>query len=304
VLGAVYLAERVRDFELQCVVKLIRQGKITAGSRSQFILERQSLADMQHPYIAHLLDGGSTAEDDDFLVMEWVDGQSITGYCKSKQLSQNDILTLFCKVCQALEYAHSKLLVHGDIKPSNILVSEDGTPKLLDFGIAQHLQQPADTQQRAVTRYFASPEQLQHKKLGVASDIFSLATLLQVLLCDHTDKNQPEYRQLPPELRAIIERGREQQPEQRYANVTQLLDDCNRYQQRQPVQAYSNHWNYRARKFLHRNSLAVAAGVLLSLSLIIGASIALWQANIARTQKLQAEQFSQTLVGLLNAPVQ
>lgn len=301
-MGAVYLAERIRDFEHRCAIKLIRGGRITTDSRTHFIRERQNLASMQHPYIAHLLDGGSTDDGDDFLLMEWVDGQMITDYCHDQQLSRSKMLALFRKVCQALEYAHANLLVHGDIKPNNILVTSEGTPKLLDFGIAQHLQQPKDERQRAMSRYFASPEQLAHRKLTVASDIYSLCTLLQVLLCGSVDGNNERYRRLPAELRSIITVGRSTEPAQRYANVTQLLNDCDNYRDDKPLQAHGNSWRYRAKKFIQRNRLAVSAGTLLALSLIIGAGISLWQANIARAQKQQAEQFSQTLVELLNAP--
>ncbi len=301
-MGAVYLAERVRDFEHQCAIKLIRKGRMTDTSRAHFVRERQSLADMQHPYIAHLLDGGTTAEGDEFLVMEWIAGQPITDYCNSSQLNQMRILEVFGKVGQALEYAHAKLLVHGDIKPNNILVTADGTPKLLDFGIAQHLQQPPDTKQRALSRYFASPEQLEHKQLTVASDVFSLSTLLQVLLCGNTDSGNPKYQKLPAELRSIITRGRADLPQQRYANVTQLLHDCARFQKHQPVLAHGGNWTYLAGKFMQRHRLPVTAGILLAMSLITGTAVSLWQADIARTQKQQAEQFSETLVDLLNAP--
>ncbi len=301
-MGAVYLAERVRDFEHQSAIKLIRGGRITDINRSHFIRERQNLAAMQHPYIAHLLDGGTTEEGDDFLIMEWVAGQSITEYCHAQQLTRLQILMLFRKVCKALEYAHANLLVHGDIKPNNILVTDEGTPKLLDFGIAQHLQQSKDEQPRAMTRHFASPEQLAHRPLTVASDIYSLCTLLQVLLCNSLDETSQVYQRLPIELRSILQMGRAEQPEQRYDNVTQLLQDCDDYCDNKPIQAHGKAWTYRARKFLRRHRLAVTAGTLLALSLIVGTAVSLWQANIANAQKQQAEQFSQTLVELLNAP--
>ncbi len=301
-MGAVYLAARIRDFEHQCAIKLIRSGKLSETSREYFARERQSLADMQHPYIAHLLDGGTTSDGDEYFVMEWVAGQSITEYCKAGKLSEAGILDVFQKVCQALEYAHAKLLVHGDIKPSNILVTTDGTPKLLDFGIAQHLQQPLDQRQRAVTRNFASPEQLAHKKLTVTSDIYSLCTMLQVLLCGNTETASSGYLQLPAELRSIIEKGRSYEPDKRYTSVTRLLQDCTRYRQHQPVTAHSDRWGYRAGKFIQRNRVLVTAGTLLAISLITGAVVSLWQAQEALFQKQQAEQFSETLVGLLNAP--
>lgn len=301
-MGAVYLAERIRDFEHQSAIKLIRGGRITDISRSHFIRERQNLAAMQHPYIAHLLDGGTTEDGDDFLVMEWIAGQTITEYCSQQQLTQRQILMLFRKVCKALEHAHANLLVHGDIKPNNILVTSDGTPKLLDFGIAQHLQQPKDEQPRALTRHFASPEQLAHRPLTVASDIYSLCTLLQVLLCNSLDDSSQAYQRLPIELQSILQMGRAEQPEQRYDNVTQLLQDCDAFCDNKPIQAHGNAWTYRTRKFMRRHRLAVTAGTLLALSLIVGAVVSLWQANIANAQKQQAEQFSQTLVELLNAP--
>ncbi|GAB4190411.1 MAG: hypothetical protein Tsb002_18380 [Wenzhouxiangellaceae bacterium] len=300
-MGAVYLAERVRDFEHHCALKLIRSGQITPANREHFLRERQILADMQHPYISHFLGGGVTPEGDDYLLMERLEGVAITTYCDQHTLDTRQRLKLFCCVCQALEYAHSKLLVHGDIKPSNILVTHTGDPKLLDFGIAQHLRQPLGEQQRALSRDFASPEQRQQRKLSVASDIYSLCTLLQVLLSGLMPGNH-QTQTIAPELHSIINKGRQAQPQNRYTNTTQLLEDCQRFLRHEPVAAHSRHWTYRTRKLLWRRRWAVIAGLILSASLIGGTAVSLWQADIARQQKNQAQQFSQALVGLLNAP--
>ncbi len=300
-MGVVYLARRTRDFEHQCAVKLIRSGRMTAASRTHFIRERQTLAAMQHPYIAHLLDGGTSLEGDEFLLMEWIDGLAIDDYCRTQRLDHTQILRLFGQLCQAIGYAHGRLLVHGDIKPNNILITADGTPKLLDFGIAQHLQQPPDGQPRALSRHFASPEQLEHQPLSVRSDIYSLCSLLQVLLCGELKPN-PAYLQLPAELRAIIAQGRATHAPDRYSHVSQLLDDCERYRKHQPVQAYSARWSYLSGKFIRRHRLAVGAGLLLFGSIISGAAVAVWQAGIARTQQQYSEQFARTLVELLTAP--
>lgn len=301
-MGVVYLAERIKDFDHVCAIKLIRNDGISANHRAQFVHERQILAEMKHPYIAHLLDGGTTSDGDDYFVMEWIEGVSITDYCNQQQFDLQARLKLFCKVCQAIEYSHSKLLVHGDIKPNNILVTKDSNPHLLDFGIAQYLERDVDNIHRAVSRYFASPEQLQHQPLTVAADIYSLCTLLQVLLCENADNNNPQFIQLAPECKAVIDKGRAQQPDDRYANISQLLDDCLAFQRKQPVDAYSDHWSYRSKKFMQRHWPALTAASVILLLLVSGIAVSTWQANVARYQKQQSEQFSATLVDVLTAP--
>ncbi|GGD50853.1 tetratricopeptide repeat protein [Lacimicrobium alkaliphilum] len=197
-MGAVYLAERADDqYEKQVAIKLIRASAIASEMLLQrFKTERQILAELEHPNIAHLLDGGATDEGIPYLVMEYVDGVEINQYCTDKQLSIVQRLRLFVKVCAAIQYAHQKLIVHRDFKPSNLLVTADGEPKLLDFGIAKLLAESGNdewavqtsTEERALTPRYSAPEQIRGEAITVATDVHALGLLLYELLT-----GQPVY---------------------------------------------------------------------------------------------------------------
>ena len=204
-MGTVYLAVR-DDAEYQkCVaLKLIKRGMDTELIVGRFRNERQILANLEHPNIALLLDGGTTADGLPYLVMEYVEGQPITDYADHRQLSIPERLALFRTVCSAVEYAHQNLVVHRDLKPSNILVTPDGTPKLLDFGIAKLLaaDQSADGRDataamlRFMTPESASPEQVKGETITTVSDVYSLGVLLYRLLAGrrpyHLKSHLPE----------------------------------------------------------------------------------------------------------------
>ena len=296
-MGVVYRAERVQDYQQACAVKLIRGGAINAKRRKLFIAERQILANLEHPNIARLLDGGKTPEGDDYLVMEYVQGSALLDYCQALG-SFNRVLQLFMSIAAAVEYAHSQLLVHGDLKPANILVTETGAPKLLDFGIARYVSaddSDSDTQAAAMTFRYASPEQQRGQGSSVVSDIYSLTLIFREMLA--TTKQKP-----PADLQAIIDKGTAATINQRYATVGQLLNDCRAWRQHQPVEAYAGGRAYRWRKLWQRQRLAVSLSGLVVLSLSVGLGLTWWQANRAQQQQQQAEQFSDTLVSLLSAP--
>ena len=188
-LGAVYLAARADDeYRKEVALKLIRRGLDTDDILRRFRTERQILAQLDHPNIARLLDGGTSDDGLPYFVMEYVQGEPISTYCDTKGLKLNERLELFRKVCAAVTYAHQHLVVHRDLKPSNILVTEDGEPKLLDFGIAKLLTAEDElfTQTapglRAMTPDYASPEQIKGEKITTASDVYSLGVLLYELL--------------------------------------------------------------------------------------------------------------------------
>ncbi len=191
-MGQVFLAERAdQEFERQVAIKTLGWMGATPDLIERFRQERQILADLDHPNIARLLDGGETVNGVPYLVMEYVDGQPIDQYCDTRQLSVQDRLQLYQKICNAVDYAHRKLIVHRDIKPSNILVTEDGEPKLLDFGIAKLLDDGAAQNPVAVTREgagmmtpeYASPEQVRAEPVSTATDVYSLGVLLYKILC-------------------------------------------------------------------------------------------------------------------------
>ncbi len=192
--GIVYLAVRNDDeYQKRVAIKVVRRGMATTEMLQRFRSERQILASIEHPNIARLLDGGSTGEGLPYFVMEFIEGEPITRYCDANRLGLDRRLELFGAVCQAVQTAHQNLVVHRDLKPGNILVTADGTVKLLDFGIAKLLNpemsaestEPTMLELRVMTPQFASPEQIQGRTITTASDVYSLGVLLYELLAGH-----------------------------------------------------------------------------------------------------------------------
>jgi serine/threonine protein kinase/Flp pilus assembly protein TadD len=192
-MGVVYLAERADEqFRQQVAIKVVRQRLIYPEIVERLLSERQILANLHHPNIARLLDGGTTADGTPYLVMEYIDGLPIDDYCDGRRLNINERLTLFRTICSAVHYAHQNLIVHRDIKPTNILVTEDGVPKLLDFGIAKLLGAGGAavdglTRDGAVmmTPENATPEQVLNGSITTATDTYALGVLLYRLLTGH-----------------------------------------------------------------------------------------------------------------------
>jgi serine/threonine protein kinase/Tfp pilus assembly protein PilF len=191
-MGEVYLA-RDLEFDRRVALKLVKEGLKTKAVLRRFHNERQILANLQHPNIARLLDGGTSEDGLPYFVMEYVEGEPISEYAEAHKLTLRERLKLFCTVCTAVQFAHQNLVIHRDIKPSNILVTEDGTPKLLDFGIAK-LFDPTQTSDapeatatllRVMTPEYASPEQAKGEPITTTSDIYSLGVLLYELLTGH-----------------------------------------------------------------------------------------------------------------------
>jgi non-specific serine/threonine protein kinase/serine/threonine-protein kinase len=190
-MGAVYLAERAEaDFRKLVAVKVVKRGMDTDFVLRRFRHERRALAALDHPNIARLLDGGATDDGLPYIIMEYVEGQDIDRYCDERRLSIEARLRLFLAVCAGVSHAHQSLIIHRDIKPSNILVTGDGTPKLLDFGIAKILNptlvdaplEHTETALRMLTPDYASPEQVRGERVTTVSDVYSLGVLLYLLL--------------------------------------------------------------------------------------------------------------------------
>jgi non-specific serine/threonine protein kinase/serine/threonine-protein kinase len=185
-MGEVYRAMRMDgQFDQQVAIKLVRVGLRSSFMVERFLHERQILATLNHPNIARLLDGGTTEDGVPYLVMELIDGDRIDAYCQAHRLSVTERLQLFLPACAAVEYAHQRLIVHRDIKPGNILVAEDRTPKLLDFGIAKIIDASGEaetTMARPMTPEYASPEQIRGEPITTATDVYSLGMVLYHLL--------------------------------------------------------------------------------------------------------------------------
>src|SRR5919107_6045098 len=194
-MGAVYEAFRADgEFRQRVAVKLIKRGMDTDFILRRFRNERQILATLDHPYIARLLDGGTTDDGLPYFVMEYIEGLPVYRYCDERQLTVSERLRLFSMVCDAVNYAHQKLVIHRDIKPSNTMVTQGGVPKLLDFGIAKLLNpefageitlDPTATAMRLMTPEYAAPEQVQGQSVSPATDVYSLGVLLYELLTGH-----------------------------------------------------------------------------------------------------------------------
>ncbi|MBL8231208.1 MAG: serine/threonine protein kinase [Bryobacterales bacterium] len=210
-MGAVYLAVRDDDsFHKQVAIKVIHGGIDHPYLRYRFLHERQILANLDHPNIARLLDGGATDDGMPYLVMEYVDGEPVTTYCGQRGLSLGERLKLFLQICGAVQHAHRNLVIHRDLKPSNILVTAEGHVKLLDFGIAKLMDESAGpeamaqtaTAMRMLTPEYASPEQVRGSAVSTASDVYSLGVLLFELL---TGSKAHEFKDMSPaELDRVV----------------------------------------------------------------------------------------------------
>jgi tRNA A-37 threonylcarbamoyl transferase component Bud32 len=296
-MGEVYLAQRREDFERQVAIKVISNRLLAAPLLiERFRQERQILATLDHPNIARLLDGGVAASGQPYLVMEYVEGIRLDRYCDQHALTLEQRLALFRKVCAAVEYAHRKLVVHRDLKPNNILVNEQGEPKLLDFGVAKVLEPEESavgdtltmTGAVLVTPRYASPERLAGATATVASDVYSLGVVLYELIAGRppyagSDSSPAQLigammtRELPPPstiapdvlkrplrggLDRIAGRALGKRPEDRYESVALLSADIERYLSGRAV---------RPRTGRRRWVLAGASALLLAIAIWLAA---------------------------------
>jgi len=279
-MGTVYRAERDdRNYSQKVAIKLLR-GFPGTVALERLRRERQILADLQHPHIARLLDGGATGDGQPYLVMEYIEGSPLVQWCRDTNPSRDRRIRLMMHICDAVHHAHRHLVIHRDLKPGNILVTESGSPRVLDFGIATNASEAdgeADSDSetaapRFCTPGFASPEQLAGRPVSTATDIYSLGRLLLAVLLstEKPDDVADGRRRLPEDLAAIVDRATREEPEERYASVEGLRSDLSRYLDRLPVQAVGDRFLYRARKFLWRNREATgvaAVAIFLILSL-------------------------------------
>ena len=321
-MGIAYLAERDDGvYRHQVAIKVLKDSSQAPGLITRFQNERQVLAGLDHPFIARLIDGGTTTiTGRPYYVMEYVPGESLSVYANSHSLGLRERLALFLAVCEAVAAAHRQLVIHGDIKPANILVSTDGSPKLLDFGLARIIRPAASDLTMSMvllTPGYASPEQVCGARLTTATDIYSLGVLLFELLtgespyggvtssplelcraiCDdaprkpstaaHTAIAGLAPRQLRGDLDHIVSKTLRKSPSERYGTVDQLHADIQRYLDGFPVEAARGSVLYHLRKFVVRRRLLVAFGALL----LVLASFAIWR--IWRAEQMAELRFNQ-----------
>ncbi|MGP1665632.1 MAG: protein kinase domain-containing protein, partial [Rhodanobacter sp.] len=330
-MGTVYLAERSDGgFVQQVALKFLHAS--AEGSPillERFTRERQLLARLDHPGIAHLLDGGVLADGKPFLAMEYVEGERIDSWCEHHASNLQQRIELFLKVCAAVDYAHRNFVIHRDIKPANILVTGAGEPKLLDFGIARVIDdeqaevEATATSAQALTLAYASPEQIERQPRTTAADVYSLGVVLyqlvagrrpfQHLVTPHLLSNAiisgdvvppsralrlaaekaggvaSPVRQVPADIDAIVLKALRRHASERYATVSELVADLHCYLERRPVQARRGRRLYRLRRFIQRNRWPLAATSVLVVSIVGGLGASLHALGQARAQQQLAQ---------------
>jgi len=338
-MGSVYRARRVAgEIEQQVAIKIARRQVLDDTALARFRLERQVLALLQHPQIATMHDLGELADGTPYIVMEYVQGRPLLDDVAARGLGLEERLHLFLLLCDAVAYAHRNLVVHRDIKPGNVLVTADGLPKLLDFGIAKPLRPrlgAVDIEQtRAMHRYFslrnAAPEQLRGETVGVTCDVYGLGTLLYELLCDQPlydftglslsqierriaeDDPPPPSRRigevaakpawqrtLSRDLDAITLKALRRDPQARYANVDLFAEDLRRYLGGYPVSAREPSLLYRAGRFARRHRVALATALLFTV--VVGIGVASWLRQYYSTlaERDRAQSVTRTIVRAL-----
>jgi eukaryotic-like serine/threonine-protein kinase len=317
-MSTVWRAER-SDGSLHREVALkLPAGFGGGGIARRMARERDILASLEHPRIARLYDAGVTAEGRPWLAMERVEGVPIDVHAAEHKLSVEQRLKLFVDVADAVAHAHARLVVHRDLKPGNIFVTKNGEVRLLDFGVAQLLEDdtPADRQLtrqlgRPVTPDYAAPEQLGTQPVGTAADVYSLGILLFELLAGQrpysvahhsatTLQDAVLHAVVPPvssrapdkasarllrgDLDTIVAKALRKKPADRYTSVEAFAADVQRHLEGQAVLAQPPTWRYRARKFARRWRLPLAAAAMVLASLVAGLGAALWQAREAHAQ--------------------
>lgn len=287
-MGAVYKAQReAGDFDHQVAIKVIRPGALSKAMVERFERERQILASLSHPHIARLYDGGTTDEGGPYFVMEFIDGVSIVKWADEGKLSLRERLNLLVQICGAVGFAHQNLIVHRDLTPRNVLVTEDGTPKLIDFGIARPQDEEAlvppaahRTGDLSLTPGFAAPERYAGAPANTLTDIFSLGKLVERLT---------EVEQDDADLAAIIARATAEQPEDRYPSASALGRDLERFRDGFPVEArQAGRWHVFG-KFFARNRVPVLAGLVTFLLLIGAFAGTIYAYSQAEAQRARAK---------------
>lgn len=325
-MGRVYLADRT-DLEAhqQVAIKIISAGFQTEIYKKRFDRERKILSRLNHPHITRIYDGGISEDGTPYIIMEYVEGKPLLEYVADNQLLLSERLELFLDLCDAVDYAHRNFVMHRDLKPGNILVTNHGIVKVIDFGIAKILEDDESGEDLTIMGYipltpaYASPEQLKGQPLTVSSDIYSLGVILYELVTGnkpfpgstksnialterlhHTTSAVKPSTRINPSLTTdvkawqkrvkgdidnIVLKALKESPEERYGSADQLAEDIRRFGKNYPVSARPESVGYRFRKYAQRNRSLVALGVLLVIALTAGIAATLWQAEKAMEQR-------------------
>lgn len=327
-MGVVFLAERSDgEFDQQVALKVLPGALANDLAVARFVRERQILAQLSHRNIARLVDGGMTDEGLPFFAMEYVEGDRLTDFCEEHGLSVAERLELFREVCEAVSYAHQRLVVHRDLKPSNVLVTAEGRVKLLDFGIAKLLDESGEgatltSGAQALTPEYAAPEQIRGEAPSTATDVYGLGVLLYEILATQRPLEglsgealrraalqvdpAPPSAVCPPEHRRAIEgdldvivlKALRKEPDRRYSAVETLSEDIRRHLDGLPVRARPATRRYRLAKFVTRHRVGTVATSLVVLSLLVGAGVAFWQADQKVREAQKTERMSDFLTEL------
>jgi serine/threonine-protein kinase len=318
-MGEVWLATR-QDGEFEQRVAIKQVAYPTPGLLQRFRRERQILAGLEHPNIARLIDGGVDAHGAPWLAMEYVEGEPVTDYVRRLSLDVHAAVRLFVQVCSGVEYAHQNLVVHRDLKPSNILVGADGTPKLLDFGIAKVLDSSDDERTAAVllTPDYAAPEQWHGASVTTATDVYSLGVVLYQLLCGERPRSsantaaettrpstvalragdRTRARTLARDLDRVIMHALAAEPAQRYPSVAAFREDLQRWLDRRPLTITRPSIGYLTARFVQRHRIGVTVSIVAIAALLASSGYALWQAQRAERFATRAAHSNNFLRGL------
>lgn len=336
-MGEVYLAEQLQPVQREVALKLLPDADASPTARAFFEVERQALAQMQHAAIAQVFDAGRADDGRLWIVMEFVEGEPLTSYCRERSLDTRQRLQLFQRLCHGVQHAHQKGVIHRDLKPDNVLVREvDGVarPTLIDFGIAMGRGNHPGEAERAGTVSYMSPEQMSGKlgNIDTRSDVYSLGVMLFELLAGHDagelttrlfrsgedvrstlvgmDAGNTDHeamrdlllqaaRCLPTELRAVLRMALAPQRDDRYESAAALAADLQRYLERRPLLAMPPTRGYGTRKFVARNRLGLGVSLLVVAALVVGLFVA-WQGmQRAQVAAVRAERTADFLAEIL-----